>query len=68
MKDNHFTEFCWFLPNITGIIYRYTYVPSLFNLPPISLLTPPLWVDTEPLFEFPEPHSKFPLAVLHMVM
>ena len=35
------------------------YVPSLLNLPPISLPIPPLQVDTEPLFEFPESYSKF---------
>ena len=38
----------------------YTYVPSLLNLPPISL---PSRLITEPLFEFPETYSKFPLAI-----
>ena len=47
----------------TWISHRYTYVPSLLHLPPISLPIPPLLVVTEPLFEFPEPYSKFSLAV-----
>ena len=45
------------------ISHRYTYIPSLFNLSPISLPIPPLYVDTELLLEFPEPHSKFPMAI-----
>jgi len=44
-------------------LQRYTYIPSLLNLPPISLPIPPFSVGTEPLFEFPEPYSKFPLAI-----
>ena len=41
---------------------RYTHVPSLLNLPPISRPIPLLSVDTEPLFEFAEPKSKFASA------
>ena len=52
-----------FCQTSTWIIYRYTYIPSLLNLPSISLPIPTLQVDTEPLFEFPEPNSKFPLAI-----
>ena len=47
----------------TWISHRYTYVPSLLHLPPISFPIPPQLVVTEPLIEFPEPYSKFPLAV-----
>ena len=64
LKDNCFTEFCCFLPNINmNQPQVYIYVPSLLNHPPISLPIPPLQVDTEPLFEFPETYSKFPLAI-----
>ena len=52
-----------FCQTSTWISHRYTYIPSLLKLPPISLPIPPLWVDTEPLFEFPEPYSKFLLAI-----
>ena len=47
------------------ISHRYTHVPSLVNLPPISLRIPPFTSQpvTEPLFEFPESHSKVPLAI-----
>ena len=34
------------------ISLKYTYIPSLLNLPSISLHISPLQVDTEPLFEF----------------
>ena len=52
MKDNCFTEFCCFLQTSTWISHRYTYIPSLLNLPPHLLphLTPldwyraPVWV------------------------
>ena len=43
----------------TWISYRYTYVPSLLNLPSTSHLSQ----VTEPRFEFPESCSKFPLAI-----
>ena len=33
------------------------YIPTLLNLPPISLPIPPRYVETEPLFEFPETYS-----------
>ena len=56
----HFAVFC---QTSTWISHRYTYIPSLLNLPPISLPSPPLEVDTEPLFEFSEPYSKVPLAI-----
>ena len=56
----NFADFC---QTSTWISHRYTYIPSLLNRPPISLLIPPLQVDTEPLFEFPETHSKLPLAI-----
>ena len=59
LKDN-FVVFC---QTSTWISHRYTYVPSLLNLPPISLPMPPLKVDTEPFFEFPEPYNKFPFAM-----
>ena len=57
----NFVVFCQ--QKSTWINHRYTYIPSLMNLPPISLPILPFQVDTEPLFEFPEPFSKFPLAI-----
>ena len=56
-------NFVVFCQTSTWISHRYTYIPSLFNLPPICLPIPPLQVDTEPLFEFPETYNKFPLAI-----
>ena len=50
------------LPSL-WISHKYTYIPSLLNLPPPFLPIPPLYVDKEPLFEFPEPYSKFLLAI-----
>ena len=55
-------NFAVFCQTSTWINHKYTYIPSLLKLPPISLPTPPLQVDTELLFKFPEPYSKFPLA------
>ena len=44
----------------TWISHRYTYVPSLWNLPPTSH---PSKFWQRPRFEFPESYSEFPLAV-----
>ena len=55
-------NFAVFCQTSAWINHKYTYIPSLLKLPPISLPTLPLQVDTESLFEFPEPYSKFPLA------
>ena len=41
---------------------RYTYSPSLLNLPSPSLSYPSRLIQSS-LFELPEPHSKFPLAI-----
>ena len=49
VKDNCFTELCCFCQTSTCISHRYAYLPSLVNLPTISLPVPPRWVDTEPL-------------------
>ena len=58
-----------FCQTSTWISHRYTYVPSLLNLPSISLPTLPLLVDTEPLCEFPEPTANSHwLSIVHMVM
>ena len=56
-------NFVVFCQTSTWINHRYTHIPSLLKLPPISFLIPPHKVDTEPIFEFPEPYSKFPLAI-----
>ena len=66
MEVNYFTIVQWFLSYIAmnqPRVHMYTYIPSLLNLPPVSLPISPLQADTEPLFQFPEPHSKFPLAI-----
>ena len=63
LKDNCLQNFVVFCQSSTWISHRYTYIPSLLNLSPISLPIPPLQVDIEPLFEFPEPYSKFLLAI-----
>ena len=63
LKDNCFTEFCCFLSNLKMNQPQCTYIPSILNLPPISLPISPLQVDTESLFEFLESYSKFPLAI-----
>ena len=47
----------------TWISHRYTYIPSILNLTPISHPISPS-VDTEPLFEFPEPLQQFPIVYL----
>ena len=56
-------NFVVFSQTSTRISHRYTYIPSLLNLLPISLPIPCLWVDTEPFFVFPETYSKLPLAI-----
>ena len=56
-------NFVVFCQTSTWISHRYTYIPSLLNLPPTSLPIPLLCVDTEPLFEFPKPYRKFPLPI-----
>ena len=52
-----------FCQTSTWISHRYTYVPSLLNLPPTTLPIPPLYVVAEPCSESPESHSKFALAI-----
>ena len=47
----------------TRISHRYTYVPSLLNLPPNTDPFPLLLGCHRALFELPESHSKFPLAI-----
>ena len=47
----------------TWISNRYTFVPSLLNLPSTSHFIPPLQVVTESPFECPESYRKFPLAI-----
>ena len=49
LKDNCFTEFCWFLPSTNVNRHR----------PPPE----PLFLVSGPLFQFPKLHSKFPLAI-----
>ena len=56
-------NFVVFCQTSTWISHRYTYIPSLLNLPPICPHTPPFQADAEPLFEFPETYSKFPWAI-----
>ena len=53
-------NFVVFCHSSTRISHRYTHVPSLPDIPPISLPAPPV---AEPLSEFPESHSKFLLAI-----
>ena len=57
-----------FCHTVMWISHRYTYVPSLLNLPPTSQPFPPLWVFTEDWFELPESYRRFPLAILWVVM
>ena len=46
----------------TALVSRkYTYIPSLWSLPPTPL-TPPLWVIIKHLAELPVLYSTFPLA------
>ena len=40
----YFDGFCY---TSTWINHRYTYVPSLYNLPPTFLPIPPLWIVTD---------------------
>ena len=48
MKDNHVTAGHWFLPTSAWISHRYTFVPSLLNLPPhptpLGCHRAPVWV------------------------
>ena len=55
-------NFVIFCQTSTRVSHRYTPVPSLSNLPPISLTITPLDCY-RPLFEFPESCRKFPLAI-----
>ena len=47
-----------FCHTTTWISHKYTYIPSLLNLPP----TPPLWVVTEHQAALPVLYQNFPLA------
>jgi len=47
----------------TWINHRYTYAPSLLNLPPTLQHILPLWVVTEHQLELPASYNKFPLAI-----
>ena len=68
LKDNCFTEFCCFLSNL-WISHRYTYIPSLLNLPLISRPIPSLQVDTKPLFEsLSHTANSCLLSILHITM
>ena len=60
VKDNCFTEFCCFLPNIN------MNQAQLYMSPPswISLLSLPSGL-IQSLFEFPETHSKFPFSLTY---
>ena len=44
----------------TWVSHRYTYIPSLLNLPPTSHPILSLWAVTDPQFES---YDKFPLAI-----
>ena len=48
----------------TGISYKYTYIPSLLNLPRTIPSPPPPQVITEHQAELPELYSSFPLLLL----
>ena len=61
-------NFVVFCQTSTLISHRYKYIPSLFNLPPISLPILTLSIDTELLFEFPEPYSKIPVGYLFYIL
>ena len=50
LKDNCFTEFCGFLSNINKNHHRYTHVPSLPDLPPISHLQQPFSQSQSPVW------------------
>ena len=52
-----------FCPALAWISHRYTYVPSLWRLPPASRLAPRLWAVTERWVELPASHSVCTLAV-----
>ena len=56
-------NFVVFCQTSTRISHRYTHLPSLPNLPPISLPIPPFQIVTEPLFKFPKSYGKIPLAI-----
>ena len=49
------------------ISHRYTYVPSLLNLPPASHVLP-LWVVREHPIELPASYSKLPVAICLCVL
>ena len=65
---NALHNFAIFCQTSTWISHRYTYIPSVLNLSPISLPIQPLQFDTEPMFEFPELYSKFLLTILCMAI
>ena len=56
-------QYCVGFCHTSWISHRYTYDPSLLNLPPTSHSIPPLWAVTEHQFELPESYSKLPLAI-----
>ena len=66
LEDN-----CWqfcdgFCHISTWISYRYTHVPSLLSLPPISHPIPPLQAVAEHWVKLPVSRSKVPLAIYLM--
>ena len=63
MEDNCFTICVGFCHKTTWISHRYTYVPSLLNLPPTPHPSPPLQLVTEHWVELPASYNKFPLTI-----
>ena len=63
LEDNWFTILYWFLLYINMNKPRYTYAPSLLNLPPTSHSIPPLQLVTEHQVELPVLYSNFRLAI-----
>ena len=57
-----------FCHTATWISHMYTYIPSLWNLPPSCHPIPPLHVIAEHWVELPGLYSNFPLTVLPMAM
>ena len=61
--ENNYLPCCVdFCHTTMWISHKFTYVPSLLNLPPHSHTIPPLWVATESWVELSVLHRNFPLA------
>ena len=69
LEDNCFITLCWFCRTSTWVSHRYMYVPSLLNVPPISVtIHPSRLSQSTGLSSLCHTANSHWLSVLHMAV